>query len=262
MSDDEEGGDVEKVAVHQQSLKDTARDGLSKSFRVSHVSAPFFKGEGKVETSLDDDKLVCLFDENVKFVSIASGDTLQTLQDDDDPKREAILCFAVHPGGEELATCSQNGLLRQWKGKECLRAIKAHQMPVLSMAYDPTGTLVATGSADRSVRVWDIARGYCTHSFRDHTDIVILLKFHPNSMTMTLVSGSQDNTIRLWDLVDQKCSSVFREHMSQPTSVAWAPDEYLMVTAGRDKVSRGLGTMLLVGLSSALLITSPLLFRG
>ena len=236
-SSDEEEGAEEAVPVHQQSLISTATAGLAKSFRVQHTSAPFFSGEGKIETSLDDDRLFCLFDENVKTVSIESGDAVSTLQGEDDPKREAILCFAVHPSGQEVATCSQNGLLRHWKGKECVRAIKAHQMPVLSMAYDPTGTLVATGSADRSVRVWDIGRGYCTHSFRDHTDIVTVLRFHPNPMTMTLCSGSQDNTIRLWDLVDQKCSSVFRDHMSQPTSIAWAPDEYLMVTAGRDKVS-------------------------
>ena len=227
---------AEAVATHKQSLKDTTGSGLARSFRVSHVSSPFYSGEGKVETSLDDERLVCLFDENVKTVLIETGDALETLQEDDDPKKEVIVCFALHPGGEELVTCSQNGLLRHWRGKECLRAIKAHQMPVLSMAYDPTGTLVATGSADRSVRVWDVARGYCTHSFRDHTDIVTLLKFHPNPMTMTLVSGGQDNTIRLYDLVDQKCTSVFREHMSQPTSVAWAPDEYLFVTGGRDKV--------------------------
>ena len=37
-----------------------------------------------------------------------------------------------------------------------VRAWKGHQMPVLSMSCDPSGTLVATGSADRSVKVWDI----------------------------------------------------------------------------------------------------------
>ena len=37
-----------------------------------------------------------------------------------------------------------------------VRVWKGHQMPVLSMSCDPSGTLVATGSADRSVKVWDI----------------------------------------------------------------------------------------------------------
>jgi len=217
-------------------LKDSTVDGLCKSFRVSHIAAPFYRGDGKIETSLDDSKIWCLFEENVKCVEAETGNILSTLQEEDDPKREIITCFAVHPEGEELVTMSQNGLLRHWRGKECVRAMKAHQMPVLSMAYDPTGTLVATGSADRSVRVWDIARGYCTHSFREHTDIVTMVHFHPNPMTMALVSGSQDTTVRIWDLVDQKCTSVLRDHMSQPTSVAWAPDEYLMVTGGRDKV--------------------------
>lgn len=227
---------ISQKAVHQQSLKDTAIDGLAKSFRVCHISQPFYNGEGKIDVTPDSSNIICLFDENVNTVSLLTGNLLQTLQEETDPKKEIITCFALHPEGEEIVTSSQNGLLRHWKGKECLRSIKGHQMPVLAMVYDPTGTLVATGSADRTIRVWDIVRGYCTHSFRDHTDIITLLKFHPNPMTMALVSGSQDNTVRIWDLVDQKCTSVFREHMSQPTSIAWAPDEYLMVTAGRDKV--------------------------
>jgi len=221
---------------HKEGLKDSTEEGLARSFRVLQSRGPFYGGEGKVELSQDNSKLLCLFNDNVTTVSVQTGDSQGVLQEEEDPKKEVIICFALHPEGEELVTASQNGLLRHWKDKECLRAIKGHQMPVLVMAYDPTGTLVATGSADRSVRVWDVAKGYCTHSFREHTDIITVLKFHPNPMTMQLISASQDNTVRTWDLVDQRCTSVFRDHMSQPTSLAWAPDEYLLATTGRDKV--------------------------
>lgn len=219
---------------HQSSLKDTRTEGLAKSFRVAHVSSPFYSGEGKVEVSHAEDRIACLFDDNVKIISARSGEVLLSLQPDDD-KKEVLTCFAQCPtSSTDIVTSSQNGLLRHWRGTfdapsssspttpaslatpwECVRAIKAHTMPILALVYDPTGTLVATGSADRTVRVWDVARGYCTHSLREHTDIVAFLRFHPNPLTMSLVSAAQDNTVRMWDLVKSQCVATFRDHMSQ-----------------------------------------------
>lgn len=89
------------------------------------------------------------------------------------------------------------------------------------MCYDSTGTLVATGCADRIVRVWDIERGYCTHNFRQHNDIVQMVKFHPDPNRLQLFSSGDDNTLRVYDLNDQKCVSVFREHMSLPTQLGY-----------------------------------------
>ncbi|CAN0277644.1 unnamed protein product, partial [Hapterophycus canaliculatus] len=42
-----------------------------------------------------------------------------------------------------------------------------------------TGTLVATGSSDSTVKVWDVERGYCTHNFRGHKGVVSVVAFHP-----------------------------------------------------------------------------------
>lgn len=46
--------------------------------------------------------------------------------------------------------------------------VQGHKAPVADMAIDGTQTLLATVSADRSVKVWDIQGGYCTHSFNGH----------------------------------------------------------------------------------------------
>jgi WD40 repeat protein len=104
------------------------------------------------------------------------------------------------------------------------------------MAYDTTGTLVATGSADRSVRVWDIGRGYCTHSYKEHTDIVQTVKFHPDPTRYQLFSCGEDCTLRVYDLIESACIAVFREHMSLPTSLSFSNDGYFMASVGRDQV--------------------------
>lgn len=49
-----------------------------------------------------------------------------------------------------------------------LRSWKPHPQPVAAMAVDASGCLLATASADRSARVWDVQQGHCTHAFRGH----------------------------------------------------------------------------------------------
>ena len=47
--------------------------------------------------------------------------------------------------------------------------MQGHRAPVADLAVDGSGGLLASGSADRTVRVWDVDRGYCTHAFEGHT---------------------------------------------------------------------------------------------
>jgi len=48
--------------------------------------------------------------------------------------------------------------------------------------------------------VWDIERGYCTHNFKEHTEIVQSVVFHPDPLRLTLFSCSEDCTIRVHNL--------------------------------------------------------------
>jgi WD40 repeat protein len=46
---------------------------------------------------------------------------------------------------------------------------QGHRAPVADMAVDASGGLLASGGADRAVRVWDTDGGFCTHVFSGHT---------------------------------------------------------------------------------------------
>ena len=81
-------------------------------------------------------------------------------------------------------------LLRAWRS--------THRSPITAMAVDPSGGLVATGSADAGVRVWDADGGFCTHAFTGHAGPVTALAFHPADLA--LFSGGADGTVRGWDL--------------------------------------------------------------
>ena len=154
-----------------------------------------------------------------------------------------MVCFCLHPSKDEIVLATRKGLLHHvdLTTRQRYRTIKAHQMPILAMCYDPTGALVATGAADRSIRVWNILGGFCTHSFRDHTDIIRTVRFHPDPAKLLLVSCAEDASVRVFDLKAQKCVSTYHHHSSLPTSVAFSEDGGLMASSGRDKVTTLIG---------------------
>lgn len=195
----------------------------------------------KVNFSLDESLIICSHDESISVVDWESGSSetwIDSNNEGDESAEESITAFCVHPNGSELTISTRRGLLKNYRlsDKECLRVIRGHHMPVTYMAYDSSGSFVATASADRSVRVWDIHGGFCTHSFKDHTDVVQRVMFHEIKGNLSVFSSSDDTTLRVFDLVSQKCLACFREHMSLPTSFCFNSVGSIFASVGRDKV--------------------------
>ncbi|CAH0477034.1 unnamed protein product [Peronospora belbahrii] len=224
------------------------RSGLSKIWRTVKSHAGVYTG-GKVElfngrTSVDAAPralMACMLHDDVAIIDAETGEIQCTLQQNvkDEESKESFLVFAVRPGTKnQLVTAGRNLLLRIWDldTLKYIRTIKAHDTPVLSMGFDPSGTLLATGGSDRTVKVFDVDKGFCTHNFRGHSGIVTLVQFHPDAARLSLVSASDDTTVRVWDLYTQKQVACIQDHMSLVTSVAFSEDGYTMLTAGRDKV--------------------------
>jgi len=65
------------------------------------------------------------------------------------------------------------------------------------VAYHPSGDQLASGSADKTVRLWNTIIGQQTHELRGHPGWVWAVAYHPSGDQ--LASGSADNTVRLWD---------------------------------------------------------------
>ena len=82
------------------------------------------------------------------------------------------------------------------------REVRAHTRPVVSMAFSPSGALLATGGADRSCMVWDTLGGFATHSLKGHGGVVSLVRFHPDASRSELVTATDagDTSFRVWDL--------------------------------------------------------------
>ena len=61
----------------------------------------------------------------------------------------------------------------------------------------PDGNTIATGSYDRTVRLWDIATSTLINTLTGHTSSVNSVAYSPDGNT--IATGSEDNTVRLWD---------------------------------------------------------------
>ena len=72
-----------------------------------------------------------------------------------------------------------------------------HKMPILSYNLSTDDALLATGSVDKDVRLWDMDFGHSIKSIFAHQEAVTVVKFIPE--THYLLSGSKDGHVKFWD---------------------------------------------------------------
>ena len=91
---------------------------------------------------------------------------------------------------------------------ECLRVFSGHTAHVFSLDLSPAGNVLATGSVDETVRLWDVSRGTCMNVLPAHSDPVTSVRFSPDGTTVC--SGSYDGLVRLWSVATGACLRTFR----------------------------------------------------
>jgi WD40 repeat protein len=86
--------------------------------------------------------------------------------------------------------------------------------------------VVASGSKDASVRIWDVASGKQVRELNGHTEEVRAITFSPDGKLVA--TGSEDETIRLWSLADGRAILTLRPG-SSGASLAFSPDGQLLI---------------------------------
>ncbi len=107
----------------------------------------------------------------------------------------------------------------QW---QLISTLKGHTAVVNSLAFSPDGKKLVSGSADRTIRLWQINRLESSQILSGHTGWVNTIAISPNGCI--LVSGSTDRTIKIWDLNTGESIATYRHHQAGIRSLAIGAD--------------------------------------
>jgi len=177
----------------------------------------------------------CSRDKTIKKWEISTGYCIQTIEGHDDWVRRVI----VNDEGTLLASCSLDQTIRTWNptNGQPIAVLREHTHVVECIAFSPpnviplteeaqkakkkiqtSATYIASGSRDKTIRIWEVATQQCLFVLEGHDNWVREVIFHPNGKH--LISVSDDKTIRIWDLEGRRCMKTLNEAHSHFVSCA------------------------------------------
>ncbi len=127
--------------------------------------------------------------------------------------------------------------IKLWKvsNGKLIHTIEGHGDEIKSLAFSPDGKLLASGSQDGTVRVWEIESGRSIYTLSQASP-VLSIAFSPSGFL--LAAGSKDGKILLWDLNNGKLARVLKGHRYEVNSVDFSPDGSLLISGSMDATLR------------------------
>jgi len=192
-------------------------------------------------------------DKTIKMWEVATGYCTSTFSG----HREWVRRVKVSPDGLMIASCSNDQTIRVWTiaTKECKVELSDHDHVVETIAWSSEkcnqhineatgndkknylpGPFLASGSRDKSIKVWDVNSGVCMFTLVGHDNWVRDLQFHPGGKY--LLSCSDDKTLRAWDIKNQRCAKTLAAHEHFTTTFDFHPQAPIVITGSVDLTAK------------------------
>lgn len=178
-------------------------------------------------------------DHTVKIWNTQTGEVIQTLTLPD-----SVFAIAFRPDGQQLAVGDNTSMVTLWNLAEATNTwqpfntpLRGHQDRVVSLDYHPASILLASGSRDSTIRLWDTDTGsQVGEPLNAHADGVLGLAFSPDGRA--LASSGRDAAVRLWTNQTgewEPDGNPLLGHTNWVTAVEFSPDGTLLASASGDQ---------------------------
>ncbi|EXM17739.1 hypothetical protein FOTG_14114 [Fusarium oxysporum f. sp. vasinfectum 25433] len=121
-----------------------------------------------------------------------------------------------------------------WDG--CLQVLEGHDNWVTCVSFSENSKILASGSNDRTVRLWLADSGQCLWELHGHERPIVSVTFSQDSKL--LASVSEDGDAQLWSVDSGKCIKELNRYDDWVTSVAFSFGSRLIVSTRQDQTIR------------------------
>lgn len=184
-------------------------------------------------------------DETVRIWDSATGEPRQTISDIGQP----ALGLALSKNGRWLAVATGDATRPTKKGSARIYdlagnlqfTLDGHDRVVSAVAFSPDDSLLATASADETIRFWSTETGKEVRVLEGHSRPVNSLAFFPGGHWLASASGGRNvggNEVKLWDLTTGKDRLTIDAHEGPVLQLALSADGKWLASAGFDKTVR------------------------
>ena len=201
------------------------------------VKSVAFSPDGQILASGSWDKTIKLWDVNTGTeICTMTGHQLQ------------VNSVAFSPQGQLLASASYDRTIRLWQipalesshkefqNRSCyslLGTLSDHAWAVLTVAFSPDGKILATGSDDNTIKLWEVNTGQLICTLVGHSWSVVAVAFTADGET--LLSASCDKTVKLWRVSTAEEIVTLSGHVDSVSAVAVSKVRQLIASGSRDK---------------------------
>ncbi|NEQ32681.1 MAG: protein kinase [Leptolyngbya sp. SIO4C5] len=119
------------------------------------------------------------------------------------------------------------------RGWRCIRTLTGHSSWVTTIAFNPKTPILASGSLDDSIRLWNLQTGALLQTLAGHARGVNEVAISPGGQV--LASCGDDDTVKVWNLATGELLQTIKGHIRDVNSVAVGTSGWLLASGSDDR---------------------------